>query len=150
MFNIFFVLLKTCKTNFLTLSDAAQVFLTGVSRSREPITAHGAFTSLDDGFYLSQHVQPIDRLLCSQPANQQLALNISARMARQRFLMPSVYFQPTEVRGHIFFIFIFLFFSPQRGKRVSQIRIRRASPRETLLTPMGLPKLKRSVRMVEG
>ncbi|XP_075934401.1 uncharacterized protein LOC142933954 isoform X2 [Anarhichas minor] len=29
-------------------------------------------------------------------------------------------------------------------KRVSQIRIRRASPRETLLTPMGLPKVKRS------
>ncbi|XP_041815421.1 histone H3.v1 isoform X2 [Chelmon rostratus] len=28
-------------------------------------------------------------------------------------------------------------------KRVSQIRIRRASPRETLLTPMGLPKVKR-------
>nr|XP_043867924.1 uncharacterized protein wu:fi75a02 isoform X3 [Solea senegalensis] len=29
------------------------------------------------------------------------------------------------------------------GKRVSQIRIRRASPKETLLTPMGLPKVKR-------
>ncbi|XP_028318362.1 uncharacterized protein LOC114473146 [Gouania willdenowi] len=33
------------------------------------------------------------------------------------------------------------FISPE--KRVSQIRIRRASPRETLLTPMGLPKAKR-------
>ncbi|KAF7659706.1 hypothetical protein LDENG_00294020 [Lucifuga dentata] len=31
----------------------------------------------------------------------------------------------------------------ERGKRVSQIRIRRASPRETPLTPMGLPKVKR-------
>uniref|UniRef100_UPI003AAF3F65 uncharacterized protein n=2 Tax=Centroberyx TaxID=88664 RepID=UPI003AAF3F65 len=31
----------------------------------------------------------------------------------------------------------------ERVKRVSQIRIRRASPRETLLTPMGLPKVKR-------
>ncbi|MED6285470.1 hypothetical protein CHARACLAT_029659, partial [Characodon lateralis] len=29
------------------------------------------------------------------------------------------------------------------SKRVSQIRIRRASPRETPLTPMGLPKVKR-------
>ncbi|XP_034047936.1 uncharacterized protein wu:fi75a02 isoform X2 [Thalassophryne amazonica] len=29
------------------------------------------------------------------------------------------------------------------GKRVSQIRIRRATPRETPLTPMGLPKVKR-------
>ncbi|KAF3848369.1 hypothetical protein F7725_014866 [Dissostichus mawsoni] len=28
-------------------------------------------------------------------------------------------------------------------KRVSQIRIRRASPRDTLLTPMGLPRVKR-------
>ncbi|KAM9307417.1 uncharacterized protein KZ484_000742 [Pholidichthys leucotaenia] len=33
--------------------------------------------------------------------------------------------------------------SRARGKRVSQIRIRRASPRETPLTPMGLPKVKR-------
>lgn len=33
--------------------------------------------------------------------------------------------------------------SEQRGKRVSQIRIRRAPPRETPLTPMGLPKVKR-------
>uniref|UniRef100_A0AAQ4P459 Tantalus-like domain-containing protein n=1 Tax=Gasterosteus aculeatus aculeatus TaxID=481459 RepID=A0AAQ4P459_GASAC len=32
----------------------------------------------------------------------------------------------------------------ERCKRVSQIRIRRASPRETPLTPMGLPKVKRS------
>ncbi|CAG04928.1 unnamed protein product, partial [Tetraodon nigroviridis] len=31
----------------------------------------------------------------------------------------------------------------QRGKRVSQIRIRRGPPRETPLTPMGLPKVKR-------
>ncbi|XP_005458407.1 uncharacterized protein wu:fi75a02 isoform X3 [Oreochromis niloticus] len=31
----------------------------------------------------------------------------------------------------------------QHGKRVSQIRIRRAPPREMLLTPMGLPKVKR-------
>ncbi|CAN9504648.1 unnamed protein product [Ophioblennius macclurei] len=31
----------------------------------------------------------------------------------------------------------------EQRKRVSQIRIRRASPRETLLTPMGLPKVKR-------
>ncbi|KAM7392271.1 hypothetical protein PAMA_007404 [Pampus argenteus] len=31
----------------------------------------------------------------------------------------------------------------ERGKRVSQIRIRRASPREMPLTPMGLPKVKR-------
>ncbi|KAM7368503.1 hypothetical protein PAMP_012842 [Pampus punctatissimus] len=31
----------------------------------------------------------------------------------------------------------------EKGKRVSQIRIRRASPRETPLTPMGLPKVKR-------
>uniref|UniRef100_A0A3Q3XGI9 Tantalus-like domain-containing protein n=1 Tax=Mola mola TaxID=94237 RepID=A0A3Q3XGI9_MOLML len=34
-------------------------------------------------------------------------------------------------------------YSFQRGKRVSQIRIRRAPPRETSLTPMGLPKVKR-------
>eukprot|EP00066_Takifugu_rubripes_P014053 XP_011603319.1 PREDICTED: uncharacterized protein LOC105416597 isoform X2 [Takifugu rubripes] len=33
--------------------------------------------------------------------------------------------------------------SKERGKRVSQIRIRRAPPRETPLTPMGLPKVKR-------
>ncbi|XP_061656664.1 uncharacterized protein wu:fi75a02 isoform X2 [Syngnathoides biaculeatus] len=31
----------------------------------------------------------------------------------------------------------------EKAKRVSQIRIRRASPRETPLTPMGLPKAKR-------
>ncbi|XP_075993424.1 uncharacterized protein LOC142988221 [Genypterus blacodes] len=31
----------------------------------------------------------------------------------------------------------------EKGKRVSQIRIRRATPRETPLTPMGLPKVKR-------
>lgn len=37
----------------------------------------------------------------------------------------------------------FSFFSSQRGKRVSQIRIRRAPPREASLTPMGLPKVKR-------
>ncbi|XP_057675104.1 uncharacterized protein wu:fi75a02 [Corythoichthys intestinalis] len=33
--------------------------------------------------------------------------------------------------------------SREKAKRVSQIRIRRASPRETPLTPMGLPKVKR-------
>ncbi|XP_077354576.1 uncharacterized protein LOC144002842 isoform X2 [Festucalex cinctus] len=33
--------------------------------------------------------------------------------------------------------------SKEPGKRVSQIRIRRTSPRETPLTPMGLPKVKR-------
>ncbi|KAM8827946.1 uncharacterized protein AB9W97_004156 isoform 2-T2 [Spinachia spinachia] len=38
----------------------------------------------------------------------------------------------------------FLGTNRERCKRVSQIRIRRASPRETLLTPMGLPKIKRS------
>lgn len=38
----------------------------------------------------------------------------------------------------------FLSTNGERCKRVSQIRIRRASPRETLLTPMGLPKVKRS------
>ncbi|XP_062414874.1 arginine-glutamic acid dipeptide repeats protein isoform X2 [Pungitius pungitius] len=38
----------------------------------------------------------------------------------------------------------FLGTNRERCKRVSQIRIRRASPRETLLTPMGLPKVKRS------
>uniref|UniRef100_A0A671VXS0 Tantalus-like domain-containing protein n=1 Tax=Sparus aurata TaxID=8175 RepID=A0A671VXS0_SPAAU len=37
----------------------------------------------------------------------------------------------------------FLSKNRERGKRVSQIRIRRASPRETPLTPMGLPKIKR-------
>ncbi|XP_071328274.1 uncharacterized protein [Trachinotus anak] len=37
----------------------------------------------------------------------------------------------------------FLSTNRERGKRVSQIRIRRASPRETPLTPMGLPKVKR-------
>ncbi|KAK5851461.1 hypothetical protein PBY51_023012 [Eleginops maclovinus] len=37
----------------------------------------------------------------------------------------------------------FLNTAGQRAKRVSQIRIRRASPRETPLTPMGLPKAKR-------
>ncbi|XP_051267802.1 proton channel OtopLc isoform X2 [Dicentrarchus labrax] len=37
----------------------------------------------------------------------------------------------------------FLSTNGERGKRVSQIRIRRAPPRETLLTPMGLPKVKR-------
>ncbi|XP_039635440.1 proline-rich protein 14 [Perca fluviatilis] len=37
----------------------------------------------------------------------------------------------------------FLSSNEERGKRVSQIRIRRASPRETPLTPMGLPKVKR-------
>ncbi|XP_076613378.1 uncharacterized protein LOC143337616 isoform X2 [Chaetodon auriga] len=37
----------------------------------------------------------------------------------------------------------FLNTNGEGGKRVSQIRIRRASPRETLLTPMGLPKVKR-------
>ncbi|XP_068605970.1 proline-rich protein 14-like [Brachionichthys hirsutus] len=37
----------------------------------------------------------------------------------------------------------FLSTNGERAKRVSQIRIRRASPRETLLTPMGLPKVKR-------
>ncbi|XP_074546796.1 uncharacterized protein LOC141805578 isoform X2 [Halichoeres trimaculatus] len=37
----------------------------------------------------------------------------------------------------------FLCSKGERGKRVSQIRIRRASPRETPLTPMGLPKVKR-------
>ncbi|XP_038590389.1 translation initiation factor IF-2-like [Micropterus salmoides] len=37
----------------------------------------------------------------------------------------------------------FLSTNGERGKRVSQIRIRRASPRETPLTPMGLPKVKR-------
>uniref|UniRef100_A0A3P8RMS7 Tantalus-like domain-containing protein n=1 Tax=Amphiprion percula TaxID=161767 RepID=A0A3P8RMS7_AMPPE len=37
----------------------------------------------------------------------------------------------------------FLSTNGERSKRVSQIRIRRASPRETLLTPMGLPKVKR-------
>ncbi|GAA6233423.1 proline-rich protein 14-like [Lates japonicus] len=37
----------------------------------------------------------------------------------------------------------FLSTNGERGKRVSQIRIRRASPRETSLTPMGLPKVKR-------
>ncbi|XP_062269472.1 uncharacterized protein wu:fi75a02 [Platichthys flesus] len=31
----------------------------------------------------------------------------------------------------------------ERSKRVSEIRIRRTTPRETLLTPMGLPKVKR-------
>uniref|UniRef100_A0A8C3FZ20 Tantalus-like domain-containing protein n=2 Tax=Cyclopterus lumpus TaxID=8103 RepID=A0A8C3FZ20_CYCLU len=38
----------------------------------------------------------------------------------------------------------FLSTNGERCKRVSQIRIRRASPRETPLTPMGLPKVKRS------
>nr|XP_057912800.1 uncharacterized protein wu:fi75a02 isoform X2 [Doryrhamphus excisus] len=33
--------------------------------------------------------------------------------------------------------------SKEKGRRVSQIPIRRASPRETPLTPMGLPKVKR-------
>ncbi|XP_051906650.1 uncharacterized protein wu:fi75a02 isoform X1 [Hippocampus zosterae] len=33
--------------------------------------------------------------------------------------------------------------SKEKAKRVSQIRIRRAPPRETPLTPMGLPKVKR-------
>ncbi|XP_077441802.1 uncharacterized protein LOC144063810 [Vanacampus margaritifer] len=33
--------------------------------------------------------------------------------------------------------------SKEQAKRVSQIRIRRTSPRETPLTPMGLPKVKR-------
>ncbi|XP_061603318.1 uncharacterized protein wu:fi75a02 isoform X2 [Phyllopteryx taeniolatus] len=33
--------------------------------------------------------------------------------------------------------------SKEKAKRVSQIRIRRACPRETPLTPMGLPKVKR-------
>ncbi|XP_030581613.1 uncharacterized protein LOC115777766 isoform X2 [Archocentrus centrarchus] len=37
----------------------------------------------------------------------------------------------------------FLSTNGEHGKRVSQIRIRRASPREMLLTPMGLPKVKR-------
>ncbi|CAJ1069827.1 nascent polypeptide-associated complex subunit alpha%2C muscle-specific form [Xyrichtys novacula] len=37
----------------------------------------------------------------------------------------------------------FLNTNGERGKRVSQIRIRRASPREMPLTPMGLPKVKR-------
>ncbi|XP_035464111.1 uncharacterized protein wu:fi75a02 isoform X2 [Scophthalmus maximus] len=37
----------------------------------------------------------------------------------------------------------FLSTNGECGKRVSQIRIRRASPRETPLTPMGLPKVKR-------
>nr|XP_033503092.1 uncharacterized protein wu:fi75a02 [Epinephelus lanceolatus] len=37
----------------------------------------------------------------------------------------------------------FLSVNGESCKRVSQIRIRRASPRETLLTPMGLPKVKR-------
>ncbi|XP_068597787.1 uncharacterized protein [Brachionichthys hirsutus] len=37
----------------------------------------------------------------------------------------------------------FLSTNGERAKRVSQIRIRRASPRGTLLTPMGLPKVKR-------
>ncbi|XP_008299640.1 verprolin isoform X2 [Stegastes partitus] len=37
----------------------------------------------------------------------------------------------------------FLSNNGERSKRVSQIRIRRASPRETPLTPMGLPKVKR-------
>ncbi|XP_056258949.1 uncharacterized protein wu:fi75a02 isoform X3 [Seriola aureovittata] len=37
----------------------------------------------------------------------------------------------------------FLSTKGERGKRVSQIRIRRAPPRETPLTPMGLPKVKR-------
>ncbi|KAM9841096.1 uncharacterized protein ACBR49_014613 isoform 2-T2 [Aulostomus maculatus] len=37
----------------------------------------------------------------------------------------------------------FLTSNRERVKRVSQIRIRRASPRETPLTPMGLPKVKR-------
>ncbi|XP_022071210.1 uncharacterized protein wu:fi75a02 isoform X1 [Acanthochromis polyacanthus] len=37
----------------------------------------------------------------------------------------------------------FLSTNGERSKRVSQIRIRRASPRETPLTPMGLPKVKR-------
>ncbi|XP_068616292.1 uncharacterized protein [Brachionichthys hirsutus] len=38
----------------------------------------------------------------------------------------------------------------QRAKRVSQIRIRRASPRETLLTPMGLPKVERLKKRVQS
>ncbi|XP_072227611.1 uncharacterized protein [Leuresthes tenuis] len=38
--------------------------------------------------------------------------------------------------------------SGELGKRVSQIRIRRASPRETPLTPMGLPKVKRLKKKV--
>ncbi|XP_068615351.1 proline-rich protein 14-like [Brachionichthys hirsutus] len=37
----------------------------------------------------------------------------------------------------------FLSTNGERAERVSQIRIRRASPREMLLTPMGLPKVKR-------
>ncbi|XP_008324400.1 uncharacterized protein LOC103390354 [Cynoglossus semilaevis] len=37
----------------------------------------------------------------------------------------------------------FLSKNGERAKRVSQIRIRRTSPKETLLTPMGLPKVKR-------
>ncbi|XP_026154018.1 uncharacterized protein LOC113124998 isoform X3 [Mastacembelus armatus] len=37
----------------------------------------------------------------------------------------------------------FLNTTAERNKRVSQIRIRRASPKETPLTPMGLPKVKR-------
>ncbi|XP_041826544.1 uncharacterized protein wu:fi75a02 isoform X2 [Melanotaenia boesemani] len=37
----------------------------------------------------------------------------------------------------------FLSSDEEIGKRVSQIRIRRASPREAPLTPMGLPKVKR-------
>ncbi|XP_040914477.1 rho guanine nucleotide exchange factor 5 [Toxotes jaculatrix] len=37
----------------------------------------------------------------------------------------------------------FLSTNGEHSKRVSQIRIRRASPRETPLTPMGLPKVKR-------
>ncbi|KAF3701587.1 Protein PRR14L Proline rich 14-like protein [Channa argus] len=37
----------------------------------------------------------------------------------------------------------FLITNAVRSKRVSQIRIRRATPRETSLTPMGLPKIRR-------
>ncbi|XP_008299641.1 serine/arginine repetitive matrix protein 1 isoform X3 [Stegastes partitus] len=44
----------------------------------------------------------------------------------------------------------FLSNNGERSKRVSQIRIRRASPRETPLTPMGLPKVKRSLAFLHG
>lgn len=63
-----------------------------------------------------------------------------------------VSFSITGARSFSIMFFFYIFpssLSYQRGKRVSQIRIRRGPPRETPLTPMGLPKVKRCVSVNE-
>uniref|UniRef100_A0A7N8WRA2 Tantalus-like domain-containing protein n=1 Tax=Mastacembelus armatus TaxID=205130 RepID=A0A7N8WRA2_9TELE len=83
------------------------------------------------------------------PARQSIAgstfLNTTAEVVFAFFLNIWCFFFLFFFITNLDFAYISLFISlsSQRNKRVSQIRIRRASPKETPLTPMGLPKVKR-------